>query len=208
MTYKRVRALRAQNYQPGSNLSITRKWHSDESAEGEANADLPAQEPEENEPDTFSREYVQKLRSENAARRTAQRELEARLKAFTDEQEAQENKRLEEQQKWQELAEKRQQELEALQAKQREAELLALRTNIAKDVGLPETIVNRIQGDDEETIRQDAQALYEALGLGDEPEPKQPTPRRSQGNVTTAIPGGEPAAASQDALREWYKNNR
>ncbi len=81
----------------------------DETQEVEQEQTEPEQEQEAptQEEKTFSLEYVQELRQENAARRVALREMEQKQKEAEEAQ-------LAEQQKWQELAEKRAAELQEL----------------------------------------------------------------------------------------------
>lgn len=68
-----------------------------------------------------------------------------------------------------------------------------LKQRIAKEVGLPEALALRIQGDDEEALMQDAKAL--AAALPKEPEAKQdptkPKPRVLPTNPTGYQPMGE-----------------
>ncbi|EHN09414.1 hypothetical protein PAI11_37480 [Patulibacter medicamentivorans] len=116
-------------------------------------------------PESFSREYVEGLRRENAGYRTAARDAETRL---------------------QEIADKDKTDAERATSRAEAAEARAgqlLRQNVAHRHGLPDEIADRLQGTTEEELIADAQKLA-ALGIGQPPAaPAPPTP-------APAVPGG------------------
>lgn len=84
------------------------------------NPEQPPAQPEANgqqqqEPQTFSREYVHELREEAKTYRQKMQAFEAELQQFRDAQKQQSEKQLAEQGEWKTLAEQREQELRAIQ---------------------------------------------------------------------------------------------
>ncbi len=88
-------------------------------------------------------------------------ELKSKLADLESQRKAEDTKRLEEQEQWKELAEQSKQELADLQAKVAASELSALRLKIGTELGLPVDLSNRLSGDDEESIRKDAETMVQ-----------------------------------------------
>jgi hypothetical protein len=104
------------------------------------------------EPDVFPREYVEQLRKESLAYRKDREELERRLQEFEDKDRSESEKlaaRLEQ------IEKERENVREELQ-KERRARVVA-------QVGLPEDFADRLRGDDEAELLQDAQRLSQLV---------------------------------------------
>jgi len=82
--------------------------------------------------------------------------LEQRLAEIEAERKKAEEERLKEEQRWRELAEKYEQEL-------RRTKRAYLAAKVAQEVGLPPVLAERLRGETEEEMRQDAQQLAELL---------------------------------------------
>lgn len=77
--------------------------------------------------------------------------------------EAAERKAAEEQGKFQELYQRTLTELETERQQRRSTELLMLKRDIGSRFGLPAALVDRLQGEDEDSITADAKALSQAI---------------------------------------------
>lgn len=137
-------------------------------------------------PTTFSPEYVEGLRKENAKWRTALREKEAELAsakvtpaASTDDIAA---------------LKAEVEQLKAAQAQRDEAikakDLELTKQRIAAELGLTPKLAARLQGADEDSIRADAQALAEEL------------PKPAAGKLTPGATAGVPSGAAQGRTRD------
>ena len=144
-------------------------------------------------PTTFSPEYVEGLRKENAKWRTALREKEAELASTkgaptTTPDELKALKAEIEQ-------------LKAAQA-QRDADIKAkdlelIKQRVGGELGLTPKLIARLQGADEDSIRADAQSLAEEL-------PKPAAGRLTPG-ATAGVPNGQAQGKSRDQLlKELY----
>jgi hypothetical protein len=96
------------------------------------------------------------LRKENAGHRTA------KTKAEKEAEEAA-RKAAEQQGQFKDLYEKEKTAREQAEAKAKAAELAALRGKVGTKYKLPETLIDRLQGDTEEALEADAKALAAAL---------------------------------------------
>lgn len=87
--------------------------------------------------------------------------------------------------KYKDLYDKALEKIEKLEGEKRAAELTELKAKVAKEVGLPESAIPRLVGDDEETLKKDAKSLLEIVGsskedtevnadLGNSNQPKRP----------------------------------
>lgn len=162
----------------------------DDMQDAAAEADAP--ETPQEEPESFSREYVQRIRAKAKAERL---KLQEKLKQ-AEERAAQgagaddvaalktllETERAE-------RAERAKAAKEAADA-QRDA----LRLKVATEAGLPAALASRLNGDDEAALRADADSL-KALGIG-----TLTTGSQRPGSTTTAVPGGSPQGET-DAQR-------
>lgn len=189
----------------------------------------PKPEPKEDKkPDVFPRDYVEELRAENAKWRTQLRELEDWKKQVEKERADQEEAKLKEQGKLQELLDKRTEEFEKLQAQLRQKDVEVLRIKVAAQHGLNvvidddtgETLADRLRGDTEEELKKDAEKLAKLFRVGEhaepaanepaqEPEPEaepDQTPARRQ---TTASPGGKPVGRTDtDRRRDYFHKGK
>lgn len=105
---------------------------------------------------------------------------------------AAEAKRLAEAGEYKTIAEKLQAELDAERSRAKALELAALKRTAAEKAGLPVALADRLQGEDAESLEQDARAVLAAL-----PKPAAPNINAAQGNG-----GGLPGGVSEEALRE------
>lgn len=121
--------------------------------------------------ETFSADYVRKLREENAKHRTKVKDLEAKLGSAVKPEELADLKA---------AHEKLVSDLAARDAQAKKAELAALRLRVAGETGLPVALAERLAGEDEDSIRADAAKLAEVL-------PPAPT----TGTVTRGVPAGK-----------------
>jgi hypothetical protein len=112
------------------------------------------------------------------ARKQWEADAEDAEKKAREEAEAQ---RLKEQEQYKELAEKREQELKDLKSQLAVEQHQRLQFQIAQDVGLPPEMADRIQGEDEAAMREDAKSLAKFVAADDGqgsppgPNPKPPT---------------------------------
>lgn len=154
-------------------------------------------------------------RDEAAKRRIKENELQAQIEQINAEQRKGKEKELAEQQRWQELAEQREKELQTIQA-QLEAERKAgQRSRIALEAGLPAMLQDRIKGDDEDAMRDDAKKLAELFRAAqaasdsaqdDKPEPTEQPDNEARRRTTTAAPGGRPVGKTdEDRKSEYFK---
>jgi hypothetical protein len=221
-TMRLMRALR-HTTPAAINLRQRRAWFDeDQTGQNPTNSqpNQPAPEKEEPERDSGSKlpdwvrelasepeklySEIRKLRSEAKEHRTKADEVSAKLtQKEIAEKQATENE-LKEQNKWKELAEQRQADLEKVQAevKRERLDLLRLKVGIAHK--LPDALIARLQGETEDDLKADAEALVAALGLDKQPEtpaqPEQPTQSGRKPATTTANPTGQPVGVT-DAQR-------
>lgn len=133
--------------------------------------------------ETFSADYVRKLRDENAKWRTKSKELEAQLGGAVKPEELADLKA---------AHEKLVSDLATRDAQAKQAELAALRLRIGSEAGLPVALAERLSGEDEDSIRTDAAKLAEAL-----------PPPPSNGTVTRGVPRG---SAEGKTREQRYKD--
>lgn len=84
-------------------------------------------------------------------------------------------------------------EVEELRAKVKDYETNSVKMRIAKELGIPEEMANRLRGDNEEDIRKDAMEFYSAL-------PKTTAPQRRT-EVMTSEDDGITTVNDKSALR-------
>ena len=172
------------------------------------NNDVQGQEPEtvndntqptpaqDSDDKTFSAEYVQELRQENAKWRTKLRELE---QAETQRQE----QKLVEKEEWKTLAETRAQELEKLQAQIREQNIQSLKMETIQQLGLPSDAIDFLTGDNADDIKAQAEK-FKSL-MPNESEAGSQEPRQKQQPRMTMIPGGEaPDETREQKMKRIY----
>ena len=101
-------------------------------------------------------------------------EAQKRIDAFEDAQRTDEERRLRELEKAQEVA-------KAAEDRAAKAERRALLATIATEEGIPASHIHRIVGDTEDELRADAKALAESLNLGG---PRKPAPVPEAGSTS------------------------
>ena len=103
-------------------------------------------------------------------------ELEAQLKKISDKTKADEEKKLAEEKKWQELAELKDKELKA-----KDSELIRLR--VAAEKNLPVELIDRLKGETKEEIEADADKLLEFI----KPDESKGVPPGKKGGKNTQL---------------------
>lgn len=103
------------------------------------------------------------------------KQLQARLAKYEADQKAAKDKELADQQKWQKLYEEREAEL-------RNERTTNLKMKVALAKGLPAALIDRLRGDDEESLGKDADALLELLKPAAAESPKGPGIPPSRGS--------------------------
>jgi len=124
----------------------------------------------------------------------AKKSLEARLTEIEAEQRKAEEERLKQQNEWKTLAEKYESEL-----RQTRRQMLA--TRIAQETGLPMALAERLQGDTEEALREDAKRLAELLKTA----PAHGVPPSGGGAGGAGAP--DLASMSPEEVRKWAREN-
>ena len=105
----------------------------------------------------WARALIGDLRRENAGHRKAKNEAEKAAQAADE-------KRLAEEKRWQELAEKRQTELQQIQDELQRLERAALQREVAQAAGLPPELARRLIGATREEMEADAKSLKKVIG--------------------------------------------
>lgn len=131
-------------------------------------------------------EEIQALRQENAEHRKAKKSAEAAA------QEA-ERTRLAEQGQYQKLYEEANAQLQQLRDELKASQVAALRSKVASELGIPPQLAERLRGETEEEMKQDAESLKAVI-----PQPSASGTQPKQ--TTVGVPGGRPAAET-DAQR-------
>ena len=151
---------------------------------------------------TFDEKYVRELRAEAAKYRKELQEV----KTWREQQEADARQRQEaealQQGKYKELLDAREKELTDLRVQIAQRDLDVLKMKIANEYSLPPALASRLQGTNEDELKQDAEALKaiippKADATADAPATP-PVPQRPP--TTTPLPGGQPST-NQEA--EW-----
>ncbi len=152
------------------------------------------------------RDYVVKLRGESQDRRNVIKErdteiasLQGQLQERVDADEQTRLTQLEEDNQFKELATEWQGKHEALEQQLADQQLGMLRVNIANELGLPAELADRLIGENEENIRQDAERLT-TLFVQTEEEPQTP----QQMTTTPVVPGSTPPIRDDAARRADY----
>ena len=167
----------------------------------------------ENQSDVFSREYVQELREENRQRRLELRQLQDQFTELANRLPSQEEE-VQHDNPVDALAARvdtLHQTLEQERTMRLQAELNATRQALAREFNLPEVLAARIQGDNLEAMRADAEALASIVpnnsqsdtqetDLPETPDQEAAIRYRNRIRRTTGLPGGQ-AFANQDANR-------
>lgn len=144
-------------------------------------------------PKMLTEEQVNKIVQERLAR-----DREAREKEAAAERQRIEDEKKSEVEKLASRISQLQKQLEEEKSARFKSELVALRTRIGKAAGLPDELVDLLQGDDEEALQAHAEKLKAVIGGTPEHTPKgkvprQPTPDLKGGSDPTS-PGVKPDA--------------
>lgn len=150
---------------------------------------------------TFSEDYVNDLRKENAKWRTQVRDFEARLAKFEQVEAERQELTLKEQAKFEELAQKYAQERDALRAELAKRELDLLRGRIATEYALPPALAARLVGSSEDELRADAESLKGLIPAAPTPAAQPPTPAQATRPTTTTTPIPTGTTGETDAQR-------
>lgn len=149
-------------------------------------------------PKTFDADYVKGLRDEAAGWRTKLRDAEKQLQALAAEADKRKTAELEANKEFEALAGQYKAELEALRGEVKSRDLALLRTRIGTELGLPTALAERLTGEDEDSIRADAEKIRALM-----PTPAQPS--ATTAGATTAKPAGSPQGKSREQmLKELY----
>jgi predicted RNase H-like HicB family nuclease len=91
-----------------------------------------------------------------------------------------------------------------LESKWKASERRALIAEIAAEFGLPKALAARLQGETEEELREDAEALKAFVPKDEAPKDEKPpqTPPRGRQQQTTPVPGGPPAGETDAQKRQ------
>lgn len=143
---------------------------------------------------SFSAEYVKQLRDEAKTYRLQLRELTEKFGAIEAQAKTQNEQKLAEEKRWQELAEQKTRELEEIKTQYERERLAALRLRIAAEKQLPTALAERLAGSSEDELRADAEALAALI-----PAQNQSAPTRQ----TTQLPSGEAANNRDEKLKSW-----
>lgn len=121
-------------------------------------------------------------------------EINAELKRYKAEQsklakaqEEQARKAAEEQGKFKELYEEAQRKIAEAETRAKQLEMQALRAKVAKTVGIPDVLANRLVGETEEELEADAKTLLATL-----PKPQAPNINANSGPGATPSSNGVP----------------
>lgn len=151
---------------------------------------------------------LQKVRREAEDHRKSVRELTKRVNDFEAAKKQQEDAELDSQNLWEEKAQKMQKERDDLAAQLKLERLNSLRSRVGVEFKLPAKLTARLQGETEDEIRADAEALAKDLGLDKAPEtpaPQQPPPKTpptgGRQQTTAVAPGGQPAGETDEQRR-------
>ena len=87
-----------------------------------------------------------------------------------------------------------------LEAKVRQYETASVKTRVALELGLPYQMADRLTGNDEEAIRQDAKAMAALLGNS--------RPVAPLGAPEPVITDTDPEAAARAKFAKWLEDNR
>lgn len=186
-----------------TDVAKTPETQPDNSAPDTPRKSDPDQSGSDKKAETFSREYVEELRQENATRRKEAKALEKRLADIETSSKAAEEKKLLDEKQHETLAQKAMKERDEALAKVQETELKVLRLSIAADFKLSPSQAKRLQGSTEEELRKDAEDMVAEFGLNKPSEPAAATPQTQAGRQTqtTIAPDGRPVGETDEQIR-------
>jgi hypothetical protein len=141
---------------------------------------------------------IQDVRDENAKFRNELKELQTLAKTFETEAAKRAEVELQEQGKWQELAQQREKELADLRGKLEAERVTLLKENAALKFNLPPELAVRLQGANAEEIAADAEALAKLIPTAT------PSGQNWQNRTQQAAPGGNPAGLTYEQLKQRH----
>lgn len=146
---------------------------------------------EDSQEELLPKSEVQKARNEAKNLRTRAKEAEAKVKSLEDRLTALESGEKTESEK----AAAAQQRIAELEGQIATAEQARIRAEVARQFNVPNELVDRIKGDDEDEMREDAEALMRIVTASSGPQ-RTPNPAFGQGG------GGN--ASSEDVLASLF----
>ncbi|TCS80372.1 capsid assembly scaffolding protein Gp46 family protein [Tepidibacillus fermentans] len=118
---------------------------------------------------TFTQEEIDRIIAERLKREKEKYKDYEQLKKAAEELQKLKEAQMTEQEKLQAKLAEYEKALQEKERLAREAQLQTTKTKILTEMGLPLDLANRIFGEDEETIRQDAEMLKKLLGISGKP---------------------------------------
>lgn len=159
----------------------------DDDTDDQGNQDDGDDDTNDDETQTFSAEYVKKLRAEAARNRREAREAQARAKAYEDRDKTE--------------AEKLEERAQSAETKADAASREAARLRVALNKGLTAAQAKRLIGDSEEELEQDADELLASFTTTDDDDGSQGLQRRPRERLRPgAAPSAEPEETDPRAL--------
>lgn len=141
---------------------------------------------------------ITEVRAENAKFRNELRELQSLTAKFQTEAQKRAESEMQEQGKWQELAQQREKDLEALRSEIAQERITLLKENAALKFNLPAELAARLQGSTAEEIATDAEALAKLIPAAT------PSGQNWQNRTQQASPGGNPAGMTYQELKQKH----
>lgn len=141
---------------------------------------------------------ISDVRAENAKFRTELKELKTLAEQFQSEAQKRAEVEMQEQGRWQELAQQRERELAELRGQVETERVNLLKENAALKYNLPPELAARLQGKTAEEIAKDAEALAKLIPAAT------PSGQSWQNRTQQASPGGNPAGMSYQELKQRH----
>lgn len=142
----------------------------DADADAQSQADTITTETQAESEETISLEKAKELRSEAANLRKRLKDAETKAQAAEKATKDREDTEAKEQGKWAEIAKKREDELNELTKKLAERDLSDLKRSVAAKNGLPDDLIDRLHGDTEEELSEDALKLAKLVKTREAPD--------------------------------------
>ncbi len=142
----------------------------DADADAQSQADTTTTETQVDSDDTISLEKAKELRSEAANLRKRLKDAENKAQAAEKATKDREDAEAQEQGKWQEIAKKRDDELSDIRKQLADRDLSDLKRSVATKHGIPDDLMDRLHGDTEETLTEDALKLAKLVVTRQAPE--------------------------------------
>lgn len=191
------------------NLRQVRRWFADDAtgsqASDKAGANSGGTASETTATDNKHSDWFNSLPKEAQAAIVAEREeakkyrlklrkLEKEMGDGAKQKAAQDDQKMLEGKQYEELLKKREQRIAELEKAAADREAQSLREKIARKHGLPDEFADRLRGDTEEELNEDAEKVAKLVVKPDDKGKKTST-------TTTANPGGKPSETTYDQLK-------